>query len=93
MCQSTRFVAEDVFDLTEVVRDVPAFGNARVIEFFVVHFDVGVDEEDLSGFDDFDGDVQGDRNQVLEENYTGPECYDAVFGGGATYCTEFEEVC
>ena len=43
-------------------------------------------------FDDFDGDVKGDGDEILEEDDAGPEGYDAVFGGCARDGAVFEKV-
>ena len=40
------------------------FGSCRCIGFVVVDIQVGVDEESLEVFDDFNGDEEGDWHQV-----------------------------
>ena len=90
--QGAGLVGEDVLDLTEVVRDAPRLGRARVVDAVVVHVRVAVDEENLGQLDQLDGDVQRDGHQVLEEDDAGPEGDEAVQRRGAGDGSELEEV-
>jgi hypothetical protein len=46
----------------------------------------------LSSFDDFDGDVKGDGDEILKEDDAGPEGYDSVFRSCACDGAEFKKV-
>ncbi|KAH3682403.1 hypothetical protein WICPIJ_006628 [Wickerhamomyces pijperi] len=38
--QSTSLIGEDIFNLTQVIRDIPGFRSARIVQFFIVHHDI-----------------------------------------------------
>lgn len=70
LSQSTRLVAEDVLDLTQVVGQVPtSSGRPSFCQTRPVHdVVVGPNEVGLEESDEFDGDVEGNGYNVLESD-------------------------
>ncbi|KAH6605615.1 hypothetical protein Trco_004768 [Trichoderma cornu-damae] len=85
-------VREDVLDLPDVVGDVPRLRDAGLIDRLVIHFHVVEDEYGLQGAHDFEGDVEGNGDQILEDDDGRPKGDEASNAGAAADGAEVEEV-
>ncbi len=66
LSESARFVAKDVFNLTEILGNVEGMHLDTPISHGVVEADVVVHEEDLEELHAFNGYVQGEGDHSLE---------------------------
>lgn len=57
LSKSTRLIREDVLNLTEIVREIPASGDGRLIGLLIPYLAVKVDPSGLKGLDELDRDV------------------------------------
>lgn len=74
LSQRASLVGEDVLDLAEVVRQIPASGDCGLVGFLIPNVRVKIDERCLTGAHEFDGYVERNGDDSLETEGTST-CY------------------
>ena len=66
LCQCPSLIREYVLDLSQIVRQIPGPGKRGLIRLFIPYVLVEINERGLTGSHEFDRNVQGYRNDILE---------------------------
>ncbi len=66
LSKGTGLIGKDVLNLPKIVRKIPATGQGGLVGLFIPNVLVKVDERGLKGTDNLDGEVERNRDDILE---------------------------
>ena len=78
LCESSCLVRKNILDLTQIIRQIPAPSKRRLIGFLIPNILVEVNERSLACPYSLDGDVKGNRYDVLEGDKRECPCDETV---------------